>query len=106
MKRYTASQLSEAIKESGDDFLLLDVREAWEVAICRIQDSVHMPMGEITGRLDELRTNKEVVVICHHGARSFQVASYLLGMGIPKVANLDGGIDAWARGVEPDVATY
>jgi rhodanese-related sulfurtransferase len=86
--------------------LLLDVREPWEIDICGIAGSLPIAMGEIPVRLSELPTDREIVVICHHGARSYQVASYLMGMGIGQVANLDGGIDAWARQVDATMSTY
>ena len=48
----------------------------------------------------------EIIVICHHGMRSFQVASYLEGNGFKNIVNLEGGVDAWARSVDPDMPVY
>lgn len=86
--------------------ILLDVREAWEYALCRIDHSIHIPMNEIPRRLAELDRSATIVVVCHHGMRSLQVAHYLRAQGYAEVANLSGGIDAWARAVDPTMATY
>ena len=86
--------------------VLLDVRETWEHEICRIPNSLMMPMRTITTRQDELGPDAHTVVICHHGARSLQAALYLERCGIKHLYNLSGGIDAWARRVEPAAATY
>jgi len=86
--------------------LLLDVRESNEFAYCRIDGSLHIPMGEIVSRLSELDPDRTTVVVCHHGMRSFQVAQFLETQGFGQVVNLSGGIDAWAREVDPAVPRY
>lgn len=90
----------------GDDLVLLDVREPQEVAFCAIQGSVHIPLGQIPGRLHELDREREIVVLCHHGARSFQACAFLRSRGFENVYNLDGGIDAWSLSVDPSVPRY
>lgn len=86
--------------------VLLDVREPWELAICALPDSVHVPMNTIPARAGELDQAADTVVICHHGGRSFQVAAFLERQGFDRVYNLQGGLDAWARGVDPTMRTY
>ena len=86
--------------------LLLDVREPWEFATCRIESSLLVPMREIPARLGELDRAAETVVVCHHGMRSMQVALYLQRQGFENVYNLAGGVDAWARTVEPRMPVY
>ena len=86
--------------------LLLDVREPWEHQICAIAGSRHIPMGEIPARRDEIDRQAEVVVICHHGGRSLQVAMFLESNGFSKLHNLAGGVDAWARSVDPSMPVY
>jgi len=86
--------------------LLLDVREPWEFETCRIADSRHVPMREIPARLGEVDPQAEVVVICHHGSRSLQVAQFLARQGYGRVHNLSGGVDAWARSVDPAMPVY
>ena len=85
---------------------LLDVREPWEFQTCHIADSRPMPMAEVPKRLAELDPQAETVVICHHGGRSMQVAMFLEKQGFSRVHNLTGGLDAWARSVDPSMPTY
>lgn len=86
--------------------VLLDVREPEEVAIVRLPGAVHIPMGEVPGRLHELDPDKEIIVYCHHGVRSLRVAQFLAQRDFTKVVNLAGGIDAWAIEVEPGMQRY
>jgi rhodanese-related sulfurtransferase len=92
--------------DRGDDLVLLDVREAEELAIARLVGAVHIPMGEIAGRLHEIDPAAEIVVMCHHGVRSTQVASFLAQRDFVRVINLTGGIDAWSQTVDPTVPRY
>ena len=94
-------------RERGEDMTLLDVREDWEIEKAPVPtDIVHIPMGEIEGRISELDPNKDTVVICRSGARSAQVAQYLAHQGFGKVFNLSGGILAWSRVIDPRIPQY
>lgn len=86
--------------------LLLDVREPWEFERCHIDGAVSMPMNGIPARLDELPYDREIVVICHHGVRSFHVARFLDHNGFTRIINLTGGVDAWAKEADPTMPTY
>ena len=86
--------------------LLLDVREPWEFDTCRINGSQLMPMQSVPMRQEELDPEQAVVCICHHGARSMQVAAFLERAGFANVTNLTGGIHAWAQLVDPSMPTY
>jgi rhodanese-related sulfurtransferase len=86
--------------------LLLDVRENWEFETCRIEGSTQIAMNTIPARIEELDDEAEIVCICHHGARSMQVAAFLERHGFEKVTNLTGGIHAWAVQVDPSMPTY
>lgn len=88
------------------ELTLLDVRELWEFEICHIQGSLHIPMGQIPTRIDELSRTSEFVVICHHGVRSQNTAIYLYKQGFTNILNLYGGIDAWAKTVDKAMAVY
>ncbi|MBI1816430.1 MAG: rhodanese [Deltaproteobacteria bacterium] len=92
--------------DRGDDLIVLDVREAEELALARLVGAVHIPMGEIAGRLHEIDSDAEIVVVCHHGVRSAQVASLLAQRAFVRVVNLTGGIDAWSQTVDPTVPRY
>ena len=86
--------------------LILDVREPWEHEICHIAGAQLLPMQEIPARWTELPKDRDVVVLCHHGMRSFQVAEFLRSEGLTRVCNLSGGIAAWAEQVDPNMAHY
>jgi adenylyltransferase/sulfurtransferase len=87
--------------------LLLDVRQEWETKLCRLDDSVHIPIEEIEVRSEELNADDEIVVYCHQGVRSASVAQYLREQhGFKNVKNLAGGLDAWARSVDPTMRRY
>ena len=90
----------------GDRPTILDVREAEEIAIAAFPSAIHIPMGDIPSRLTELDPDAELVVVCHHGVRSAQVAAYLARTGFDKVTNLVGGIEAWSCEVDPKVPRY
>ena len=86
--------------------LLLDVRENWEFATCKIDGASQIPMNTIPARLHELDEDAEIVCICHHGVRSMSVAAFLERNGFGKLFNLTGGIHAWAVQVDPAMPTY
>lgn len=91
---------------AGGNLQMLDVREAWEFETARIEGSKLMPMGEVRARLSEIDRTTDTVVICHHGGRSAQVASFLEREGFSRIHNLTGGVDAWARSIDPSMPTY
>lgn len=86
--------------------LLLDVREPWEQQICQIDGSELVPMRALPARLNELDPAQPTVCICHHGGRSAHVAMFLARQGFAEVYNLTGGVDAWARQIDRQMATY
>ncbi|WP_018152544.1 rhodanese-like domain-containing protein [Leeia oryzae] len=104
MQTITASQLSEWLgKEQKPQ--LIDVREPWEYALCAIPGSINIPMQTIPSRLNDIEEG-DVITICHHGMRSYQVALYLEAAGLGPVHNLSGGVEAWATDVDPSMAHY
>ena len=86
--------------------VLLDVRDEWETRLCRLENATHIPTGEIELRTAELNEADEIVVYCHHGIRSAAVADYLRALGFAKAVNLAGGLDLWARTVDPSMTRY
>lgn len=82
---------------AGDSLVLIDVREADELAHSCLDGVVHIPMGDVVDRLDELSAEDEIVVICRAGVRSARVQQYLLGRGFGRVLNLTGGMNAWVE---------
>lgn len=93
-------------REDADKPLLLDVREDWELNICRIPGSVHIPMQQIPARMQEIDDEQDIVCICHHGMRSAQVAMFLERQGYGRLHNLTGGVAAWAASVDPQMPQY
>ncbi|MCX7174905.1 MAG: rhodanese-like domain-containing protein [Proteobacteria bacterium] len=85
---------------------LLDIREPWEFEVCRIPDAKLMPMRSVPARFAELDRDADTVVICHHGARSYQVALFLEQQGFSNILNLYGGVAAWSQQVDTAMPTY
>jgi rhodanese-related sulfurtransferase len=106
MREMSAEELSDLLREKNKNITLLDIREPWETEVCQLSGAIHISMMEIPNRLNELDTEAEIVVLCHHGVRSRQVAGFLEASGFSQVSNLVGGIDAWAMSVEPAMARY
>lgn len=102
----SVGELKLRLDAHGHDFTLLDVREPWELQICSLPDSVEIPMGQIPARLDEIDPERDIVIICHHGVRSQQIAYYLQSAGHENLYNLRGGISAWSREIDSSVPTY
>ena len=105
VKELTAGELNDRLK-NGDQLVVLDVREPWELNICALPGAKHIPMRDVPARVVELPKDMEIVVMCHHGGRSMQIANYLARNGFEKLYNLSGGIAAWSRDVDPSTPTY
>ena len=107
MRQISPAQLAQRLNDAQQPApLLLDVREPWELEICRIEGSVAMPMGSVPARFPELDRDRETVVICLHGGRSAQVCMFLERQGFSSVINLAGGVAGWAAQVDPRMAQY
>jgi len=106
------AQLSDWIAAHADygNTVVLDVREPWEIETACVTangfELVKMVMHTIPARLNELDRDRPIACLCHHGARSMQVAAFLAHQGFAHVANLSGGIDAWSAQVDATVPTY
>ena len=88
-----------------DPLVLLDVREDWETALCRLENATHIPIEEIEFRTSELDPADQIVVYCHHGVRSAAVANFLRQQGF-KAVNLAGGLAEWARSIDRTMRRY
>ena len=105
MRPLSPPDLQERLQR-GDELVLLDVRERDEVEICSLAGITHVPLGELSVRHAELDPDAETVCICHHGVRSAHAAAALAQLGFEALWNLSGGIDRWAREVEPGMPRY
>ncbi|MCE2863802.1 MAG: hypothetical protein RIR76_1708 [Verrucomicrobiota bacterium] len=96
-----------ALRQSNPDgTLIIDVREPYELAICRVAGAEHIPMRQIPERLADLPRDRHLLILCHAGGRSLRVTEFLRARGLPSVTNIGGGISAWAEEVDPALARY
>ncbi len=110
------SQLSDWLdsigeRSPGQAATLLDVREPWEVQTASVGDVpgvqvLTIPMNSVPARLAELDPQAPIACLCHHGARSQQVALFLSRQGFTQLANIAGGIDAWSAERDAQVPRY
>ncbi len=101
----SATELHAAL-DAGRPVAILDVREPHEFEIVHLPGSTLIPLRELPGRLAQLDSRAELVVLCHHGMRSLQAVELLRGAGFQHARSLAGGIDAWAIEVDPSLARY
>lgn len=105
MKEITVQELK-ALKDSGTDFQLIDVREPYEYEICHI-DGTLIPMAEVMNNANQIARNKQVVVHCRSGKRSASVIHALeQAHGFDNLYNLVGGVLAWSDEVDPSLPKY
>jgi rhodanese-related sulfurtransferase len=113
IKEISPKELAERLAKN-DPFVVLDVRETWEAARVRLKNDqvVLAPLSKLAAQgvqaLPETAANQEmeIVVVCHHGARSAQVTAWLQQSGWTNVQSLAGGLDAYARQIDPSIGTY
>lgn len=107
MLDYEISPLQAADLLRENKARLIDVREPWEFATAQIDGSLLMPMGDVPSRAhQELDPDERLVVLCHHGVRSMNVAVWLRNQGFDQAQSLRGGIDAWSAEVDPKIPRY
>ncbi len=92
--------------DGGAKIVFLDVREPWEVAINRLDGAVHIPLGELGRRYQELNPDDEIIAYCHMGVRSLKATRFLKEQQFKNVKNLAGGIDAWSLQIDPKIPRY
>ncbi len=99
-----------AHQAQGAQPLVLDVREPQELQVASVRadgfELVCIPMSVLGARWQELDSERPIACLCHHGGRSMQVAAFLTQRGFAHVANIAGGIDAWACEVDTGVPRY
>jgi rhodanese-related sulfurtransferase len=102
-----ATELAARLKE-GAPLLLVDVREDWERAICKLPNDRHVPLHGFAAGAPAIAppAGGQIVIYCHAGVRSWMAAQYLEHLGFKDVLSLAGGIDAWSVEVDPGVARY
>ncbi|MGV0976973.1 MAG: rhodanese-like domain-containing protein [Azonexus sp.] len=107
MEQMRPQQLAEWLADDNRKKpVMLDVRQPWEFALCHLPGSLHIPMHLVPLRSNELKRDEAIVVICHHGWRSKQVAMFLEQQGFTSIINLEGGVAGWADQVDADFPRY
>jgi len=86
--------------------VLLDVRAAEEIVIASLPESLHLPLDSFRLSVKALDRHADYVIVCHHGIRSAEAATFMIEQGFTRVSNLLGGIDAWACEVDPSMPRY
>lgn len=94
------------MRQSAEPHAVLDVREDWEREICRLEGSLNVSLTKLPEYIPDIPKDKPLVVMCHHGMRSWHAVMWLRSQGFNNAVNLDGGIDAWARQIDTTMATY
>jgi sulfur-carrier protein adenylyltransferase/sulfurtransferase len=105
MPAITVHELKQKL-EAREQVQLIDVREPFEYEIVRIDGARLIPLGELSGRLDEVERSGQTIVHCHTGMRSARAVELLRQAGFDNVFNLTGGIDAWANEIDPEMERY
>lgn len=93
MKQLTPSQLKQWA-DTGHEFVLIDVREGWEHEAYNI-GGLLIPMSELPSRINEIPTDKEVILYCEKGIRSVIAIQRLEATGFTNLINLSGGMKGW-----------
>jgi rhodanese-related sulfurtransferase len=106
MRELTPDECKAHLEQARPRPMLLDVREPWEYQIVHLEGSELVPMRKVPEIMETLDPQQEIIVVCHHGIRSRQVARFLEHQGFSNVVNLNGGLDAWARHTDTSLPTY
>ncbi|WP_392560938.1 rhodanese-like domain-containing protein [Orbus sturtevantii] len=108
IQEITSKELADKLKADTNDIFLLDVREDNEVDICSIDGANHIAMSHIPLYLDRIPDDKIIVIYCHHGIRSVNVASFLIYNGFDEhlIYSLKQGIDGWALTIDNTMNRY
>lgn len=106
VQQLSVSEYRQWLDDNKSGYTLLDVREPWEIETCALDNTISIPMGQVSSRLAELDREQPIVVVCHHGIRSQRVALFLEHAGFEPVYNLRGGVAAWAKEIDTAFPTY
>jgi adenylyltransferase/sulfurtransferase len=101
----TPLELFNALKQSPPP-LLVDVREPHEQQIASLPGAINLPLGAMAAHLSELDSTRDMVLFCKAGTRSTRALELLVSAGFRRVKNLKGGLNAWAREIDPTIPTY
>jgi rhodanese-related sulfurtransferase len=99
-------QTLKELRQSRADLTLVDVRDPWELEICRIEGCINLPLPQLAIQMPDLDKDAAIVLYCHHGIRSRNAVLILQQKGFRNVASLKGGIEAWSQQIDANVPVY
>jgi len=106
MRTNTPQEINELLNNPPESGLqLLDVREPWEYDVVHIPNFTLIPLGQLAQQTEKLDKSTPVAVLCHHGIRSAHACYFLEKEGFDTI-NISGGIDLWARQLDPSMPVY
>jgi len=94
------------MRKEGAPHLVVDVREKWELDVCGLDKSLHVPLGDLPSRAGELPKDKPLIMLCRTGRRSLQAALWLRSQGYAQAINLRGGVHQWSDDIDPTMRKY
>jgi len=104
MKRLSPREAKQRLSEG--DACIIDVREDVELELARLEPALHIPLARLPQSLDQIPRDRDLILLCHHGVRSAMAGDFLERNGFDRVINLEGGIDAWSRELDPQIPRY
>jgi adenylyltransferase/sulfurtransferase len=105
MVEWTVQEIKARL-DGGVPLMLLDIREPYELGICRLAGAEHIPLSQMAARWSEIPHDRPVVVFCHAGVRSANLIDQLREKGYGNLVNMIGGIDAWSEEIDPTIPRY
>ena len=101
-------ETAERHRSDADDLVLIDIREPDELEICSIEGAVHIPMGDLASRINEIDADEDttIALICHTGRRSLKATTVLQQHGLAGTRSVAGGIEWWSLRIDPSVPRY
>ncbi len=94
------------MRREGARHVAVDVREGWELEICALDNTLHIPLRDLPKRVGELPADVPVVVICRSGRRSMDATNWLRAQGYANATNLRGGVLLWGQEIDPSMRSY
>lgn len=93
------------LQETDKNFIILDVREPWELEKACFSGALNISLGQLKEKMADIPETDLIITVCHHGIRSLKAAHFLMECG-KKAKSLKGGIDAYAREIDPSIPLY
>ncbi len=104
----SAPEAAKRHRDKQNDFVLIDIRESEELDICSVEGAIHIPMGDLASRINEIDADEDttIALICHTGRRSLNATLFLHQQGLAGTRSVAGGIEWWSLRIDPSVPRY